>query len=104
MTISTFASTYGPYTVTRAELACPPTTNSEGTTTQDVLTFETATFSDGSQQPVRVTGTTLFVDCNGHQHSASYQGQQRTLNREQARQQYRQALQQGYSPAIERLF
>lgn len=104
MTVSTFASAYGPYTVTRAELACPPTTNSEGTTTQAVLTFETATFNDGHQQPVRVTGATLFVDCNGRQHSASYQGQQRTLGREKARKQYLAALQQGYSPAIERLF
>jgi hypothetical protein len=104
MAVSTFQSRWGNYLVTRAELACPVAVNTDGVSTQSVLTFETATFPNDDQQPVRVTGATLFRHADGRQHVASYEGQQRTLSRERARKQYRAALQQGYSPAIERLF
>lgn len=98
-----FRSNYGAYDVIRCELARQPETNSDGVTTQAVLTFETAEAFSGDQQPVRITGATLFVHENGHRHSASYSGQQRTLSRDKARQQYRSALAQGYSPDIARI-
>jgi hypothetical protein len=104
MTVTTFPSSYGNYTITRAELACQPTVNSEGTTCQNVITFETSTFPDDDQQPVRVVAATLFRAADGHTFSSSYQGQQRTVSREEGRRQYRRVLQEGYSPAIDRLF
>lgn len=104
MSITTFPSAYGPYMVTRARLAMPAVTNSEGTTTQSVITFETASQFEGDQQPVSIVGATLFVQANGRQFSASYDGQRRTVSRERARKQYRAALRTGYSPAIDWLF
>jgi hypothetical protein len=104
MTVSRFRSSYGPYDVIRAELARPVETNSEGTATQSVITFETAEAFEGDQQPVSIVGATLFRQANGHSFTASYDGQRRTLSREKARRQYAAALQQGYSPEIERLF
>ena len=44
MTVTTFPSAYGSYSVTRAVLACQPRISAEGTTTQDVLVFETTPY------------------------------------------------------------
>ena len=95
MTISTFRSAYGSYNVTRAVLAMPPRTNAYGTTTQDVVTFETT----DQTEAVSIIGATLFLDANGHQSRASYMGQDRTLGKADARKQYRSILAQGYSPS-----
>ncbi len=103
MAIHTFPSRWGSYTVTRAELARPSETSAEGTLTQSVLTFETASAFEGDQQPVSVVGATLFTQADGRTFAASYEGQRRTLSREQARRQYLAALQQGYSPSIDRI-
>jgi len=104
MTVTRFRSRYGAYDVIRAELAMPAETNSEGTTTQAVITYETAEGFHGDLQPVSITGATLFRLANGHTFTSSYDGQRRTLNREQARKQYQASLRGGYSPSIERLF
>lgn len=104
MTVSRFRSQWGSYDVIRAELAMPAETNSEGTTTQNVITFETAEAFDGDHQPVSYVGATLFKGADGHTFQSSYQGQRQTLSREQARKVYRSVLQQGYSPDVQRLF
>ena len=98
-----FRSRWGNYDVIRCELAREPETNSEGVTTQAILTFETAEAFSGDRQPVSIVGATLFLRPDGHRHSASYDGQRRTLTREKARQQYRAAIAQGYSPDVARI-
>lgn len=100
MAVSTFRSAYGSYNVTRAVIACAPELNSEGTTTQRVLTFETT----DQTEAVSIVGKTLFRQANGHTFTASYDGQRRTTDKATGRKQYRAALQQGYSPAIDILF
>jgi YD repeat-containing protein len=95
MAITTFRSAYGPYNVTQAVLAKPPRTNTEGTTTQAIVTFETT----DQTEAVSIIGATLFLGADGHKSSASYDGQRRTLGKTDARKQYRSILAQGYSPS-----
>ena len=100
MTVTTFRSSYGSYNVTRAVLACQPEVNAEGTTTQDVLIFETT----DQTEAVSITGKTLFLQTDGHTFSSSYDGQRRTCLKPSARKQYAGALRQGYSPNVELIY
>lgn len=100
MTVTTFRSSYGSYNVTRAVLACKPEVNREGTTTQNVLIFETT----DQQEAVTIVGKTLFILANGHTFQSSYDGQRRTSLKPSARMQYASALKQGYSPSIELIY
>jgi len=100
MTVTTFPSSYGSYSVTRAVLACQPRISAEGTTTQDVLIFETT----DQTETVSITGKTLFLQTDGHTFSSSYDGQRRTSLKPCARRQYARALQQGYSPDVELIY
>ncbi len=100
MTITTFRSSYGSYNVTRAVLACQPETNTEGTTTQSILIFETT----DQTETVSIVGKTLFLQTNGHTFEASYDGQRRTSLKPSARKQYASALKQGYSANIELIY
>jgi len=100
MTVTTFRSNYGSYNVTRAVLACKPEINNEGTTTQDVVIFETT----DQQEAVSIVGKTLFMLDNGHTFESSYTGQRRTLLKPCARKQYANVLKQGYSPDIELIY
>ncbi len=92
MTVTTFPSLYGAYTVTRAVLACKSETSTEGTITQRVLIFETTDQSE----TVNIVGKTLFLQANGHTFASSYSGQRRTSLKLNARKQYISALEQGY--------
>jgi len=96
MTVTTFRSSYGTYNVTRAVLACQPEISAEGTTTQNVLIFETT----DQQEAVSIVGKTLFLQADGHTFEASYDGQRRTSLKPCARKQYARALQEGYSADI----
>ena len=100
MTVTTFRSSYGTYNVTRAVLACQPEISAEGTTTQNVLIFETT----DQQEVVSILGKTLFLQADGHTFEASYDGQCRTSLKPRARKQYASALKQGYSPSIELIY
>ena len=100
MTVTTFPSAYGSYSVTQAVLACQPRISPEGTTTQDVLVFETT----DQTETVSITGKTLFLQTDGHTFSSSYDGQRRTSLKPCARRQYARALQQGYSPDVELIY
>ena len=100
MTVTTFRSSYGTYNVTRAVLACQPEISAEGTTTQNVLIFETT----DQQEVVSILGKTLFLQADGHTFEASYDGQRRTSLKPHARKQYASALKQGYSPSIELIY
>jgi hypothetical protein len=94
MAVTTFPSAYGSYNVTRAIIACEPSTNKEGTITQDVLVFETT----DQTETVSVIGKTLFLMPSGRKFHSSYDGQRRTLLKPDARKQYASALKQGYKP------
>lgn len=100
MTVTTFRSSYGTYNVTRAVLACEPRVSDEGTTTQDVLIFETT----DQTETVSIVGKTLFLQADGHTFESSYDGQRRTSLKPSARNQYASALKQGYSPNIELIY
>ena len=100
MAVITFRSNYGTYNVTRAVLACEPEVNSEGTTTQNVVIFET----NDQQEAVSIVGETLFLAANGHKFQSSYDGQLRTSLKPSARKQYASLLKQGYSPNIELIY
>ena len=100
MTVTTFRSSYGTYNVTRAVLACQPEISAEGTTTQNVLIFETT----DQQEAVSIVGKTLFLQADGHTFEASYDGQRRTSLKPCARKQYASALKQGYSADIELIY
>jgi len=91
MTVFTFPSRYG-YNVTRAVLAMEPETNSEGTTTQNVVTFEANDISEA----VSIVSKTLFLCEDGHTFESCYQGQRMTLVKEQARKVYLLRLEEGY--------
>ena len=94
MTISTFRSRWGSYNVTRAVLACEPETNSEGTTTQRVVTFETT----DQTEAVSIVGQTLFLCPDGHTFQSCYDGQRMTLLKPEARKVYGLRLKEGFSP------
>ena len=99
MTISTFRSRWGSYNVTRAVLACEPETNSEGTTTQRVVIFETSDVNeDIDRNAVSIVGKTLFLCPDGHTFESSYSGQSMTLLRPEARKVYGLRLNEGFSP------
>jgi hypothetical protein len=100
MTVTTFPSSHGSYSVTRAVLACEPSTSREGTITQDVLIFETT----DQTETVSITGKTLFLLPDGHKFNSSYDGQRRTSLKPCARKQYARALQQGYSPDVQLIY
>ena len=100
MTVTTFPSAYGSYSVTRAVLACQPEINTEGTTTQNVLIFETT----DQTETVSIVGKTLFLLPDGHTFQSSYDGQRRTSLKPCARKQYARALKQGYSADIELIY
>lgn len=98
MTISTFRSRWGSYNVTRAVLAKKPETNSEGTTTQNVVIFETSDVNeDIDRNAVSITSKTLFLCSDGHTFESCYQGQRMTLLRPEARKVYGIHLADGYS-------
>ena len=94
MTISTFRSRWGSYNVTRAVLACEPETNSEGTTTQRVVTFETT----DQTEAISIVGQTLFLCPDGHTFQSCYDGQRMTLRKPEARKVYGLRLKEGFSP------
>ena len=97
MTVSTFPSKYG-YNVTRAVMALEPTTNSEGTTTQDVVIFETTDVNaDIDRNTVKIVGKTLFLCEDGHTFQSCYDGQRMTLLRPEARKVYALRLKEGFS-------
>ena len=99
MTISTFRSRWGSYNVTRAVLACEPETNSEGTTTQRVVIFETSDVNeDIDRNAVSIVSKTLFLCPDGHTFESCYQGQRTTLLRPEARKVYGLRLNEGFSP------
>jgi hypothetical protein len=100
MAVTTFRSSYGTYNVTRAVLACQSEVSAEGTTTQNVLIFETT----DQTETVSIVGKTLFLQADGHTFEASYDGQRRTSLKPCARKQYARALKQGYSPDIELIY
>ena len=100
MTVTTFRSSYGTYNVTRAVLACQPEISAEGTTTQNVLIFETT----DQTEAVSIVGKTLFRLANGHTFESSYDGQRRSSPKPSARKQYASALKQGYSADIELIY
>ena len=100
MTVTTFRSNYGSWNVTRAVLACEPEVNSEGTTTQNVVIFETT----DQQEAVSIVGKTLCLTASGHKFQSSYDGQRRTSLKPSARKQYASVLKQGYSPNIELIY
>ena len=100
MAVITFRSNYGTYNVTRAVLACEPEVNSEGTTTQNVVIFET----NDQQEAVSIVGKTLFLAANGHKFQSSYDVQRRTSLKPSARKQYASLLKHGYSPNIELIY
>ena len=93
MTVSTFRSRWGSYNVTRAVMAMEPETNSEGTTTQDVVTFETT----DQTETVSIVGKTLFRCEDGHTFESCYDGQRMTLLKPQARKVYALRLKEGFS-------
>ena len=98
MTVSTFPSRYG-YNVTRAVLACEPETNSEGTTTQNVVIFETSDVNENiDRNTVSIVSKTLFLCADGHTFESCYQGQRMTLLRPQARKVYSLRLKEGFNP------
>lgn len=94
MTVSTFPSRWGPYTVTRVTMACTPELlrDSDGTVTQAVMTME---MTDQSET-VSVTGGTLFKAAEGNVRHVCYDGQRRTVLKPKARELYRSLLRQGY--------
>ena len=94
MTVSTFRSRWGSYNVTRAVMAMEPETNSEGTTTQNVVTFETT----DQTETVSIVGKTLFRCEDGHTFESCYDGQRMTLLKPQARKVYGLRLKEGFSP------
>lgn len=96
MTVTTFRSSYGTYSVTRAVLACQPEISVDGTTTQNVMIFETT----DQTEAVSIVGKTLFLQVDGHTFESSYDGQRRTSLKPCARKQYARVLQQGYSADI----
>lgn len=99
MTISTFRSRWGSYNVTRAVLAKKPETNSEGTTTQNVVIFETSDVNeDIDRNAVSIVGKTLFRCADGHTFESCYDGARTTLLRPEARKVYGIHLKDGYSP------
>ena len=100
MTVITFRSSYGTYNVTRAVLACEPEVSKDGTTTQNVVIFETT----DQTETVSIVGKTLFLQADGHTFEASYDGQRRTSLKPSARKQYASVLKQGYSPNIELIY
>lgn len=100
MTIATFRSNYGSYNVIRAVLAREPEVMKDGTTTQNVVIFETT----DQQEAVSITGKTLFMLADGHKFQSSYDGQRRTALKPCARKQYASVLNQGYSPNIELIY
>lgn len=100
MTVTTFRSSYGSYNVTRAVLASHPEINAEGTTTQNVLIFETT----DQTETVSIIGKTLFLQADGRTFESSYQGQSRTSLKPSARKQYASALNQGYSAGVELIY
>lgn len=100
MAITTFRSSYGSYSVTRAVLACKPEVNAEGTTTQNVIIFETT----DQTETVSIVGKTLFLAADGHTFESSYSGQRRTSLKPSARKQYASVLKQGYSPNIDLIY
>ena len=93
MTVSTFRTRWGSYNVTRAVLACEPETNSEGTTTQRVVTFETT----DQTEAVSIVGQTLFLCPDGHTFQSCYDGQRMTLRKPEARKVYGLRLKEGFS-------
>ena len=93
MTVSTFRSRWGSYNVTRAVMALEPTTNSEGTTTQDVVIFETT----DQTEAVSIVGKTLFLCADGHTFESCYDGQRMTLRKPEARKVYGLRLNEGFS-------
>ena len=93
MTVSTFPSRYG-YNVTRAVLAMAPETNDEGTTTQNVVTFEANDISEA----VSIVSKTLFLCPDGHTFESCYQGQRMALVKAQARKVYGLRLKEGFNP------
>ena len=98
MTVSTFQSRWGSYNVTRAVLACEPETNSEGTTTQNVVIFETSDVNeDIDRNAVSIVSKTLFLCPDGHTFESCYQGQRMTLLRPEARKVYGLRLKEGFS-------
>ena len=98
MTVTTFRSRWGSYNVTRAVLACEPETNSEGTTTQRVVIFETSDVNeDTDRNTVSIVSKTLFLCPDGHTFESCYDGQRMTLLRPKARKVYRLRLFEGFS-------
>ena len=98
MTITTFRSRWGSYNVTRAVLACEPETNSEGTTTQRVVIFETSDVNEDTDcNTVSIVSKTLFLCPDGHTFESCYDGQRMTLLRPKARKVYGLRLQEGFS-------
>ena len=93
MTVSTFRSRWGSYNVTRAVMAMEPETNNEGTTTQNVVTFETT----DQTETVSIVGKTLFLCEDGHTFESCYDGQRMTLLKPQARKVYALRLKEGFS-------
>ena len=98
MTVSTFRSRWGSYNVTRAVLAQQPETNSEGTTTQNVVIFETSDVNEDIDcNAVSIVSKTLFLCSDGHTFESCYQGQRMTLLRPEARKVYGLRLNEGFS-------
>ena len=98
MTVSTFRSRWGSYNVTRAVMAMEPETNSEGTTTQNVVTFETSDVNeDIDRNAVSIVSKTLFLCDDGHTFQSCYDGQRMTLLRPEARKVYALRLKEGFS-------
>ena len=72
MTVTTFCSRWGSYNVTRVVMAKQPETNSEGTTTQKVVIFETSDVNDDIDlNAVSIVSKTLFLCSDGHTFESS---------------------------------
>ena len=98
MTVTTFRSRWGSYNITRVVMAKEPETNSEGTTTQRVVTFETSDVNDDIDlNAVSIVSKTLFLCPDGHTFESSYQGESTTLLRPAARKVYAIHVADGYS-------